>query len=86
MHDPVDHAGAGAAGLGARVLEERQVRARTSVLVAVEQVVDAGIVLVDRLGRQPHPEHARVEVDVAARVPRDRGDVMDAFKFHCCLS
>ena len=39
-------------------------------LVGVEQVVDAGVVLVDRLGHQAQAEHARVEVDVArARRP-----------------
>ena len=72
----------GAARDRARVLEEREVGAGAAVLVAVEQVVDARVVLVDRLGGQPQAEHARVEVDVARRVARDRGDVVDAVESH----
>ena len=78
--DRVDHAGAGAAGDRARVLEERQLRARAPTLVGVEQVVDARVVLVDGLGRQPQPEDARIEIEVPRRVPGDRGDVVDAFE------
>ncbi len=78
VDDPVDHARAGAAGDRARVLEERQVGAGRGVLVAVEEVVDARIVLVDRLRGQPQPQHARVEVDVAAGVAGDGADVVDA--------
>ncbi len=70
--------GAGAAGLRAGVLEERDVRAGRAVLVGVEEVVDARVVLVDRLLDQPQTEHARVEVDVAASVAGDQGDVVDA--------
>ena len=79
-HDAVHHAGAGAAGRRARVLEEGQLGARAAELVGVEQVVDARVVLVDRLGDQPQAEHARVEVDVARRVAGDRGDVVDALE------
>ena len=82
MDDPVDHPGARTAGLREGVLEERQVRARMRLLVAVEEVVDAGIVLVDRLGDEPQPEDARVEVDVAPRVPGDGADVVDALELH----
>jgi hypothetical protein len=45
-------------------------------------VVDAGVVLVDGLRRQPQPQHARVEVEVAPGVAGDGGDVMDAFESH----
>src|SRR6476646_1829413 len=78
----MDHSGARATGLRARVLEERQVGARPRVLVSVKQVVDGRVVLVDRLGGQPQAEDPRVEVDVAAGVAGDRGDVVDAFEFH----
>jgi hypothetical protein len=76
------HAGAGAAGDRVRVLEEGEVGAGAGVLVAVEEVVDARIVLVDGLGGQPQAQHARVEIDVAARVSGDRADVVDAFELH----
>jgi hypothetical protein len=80
--DPMHHPGSRAARDGARVLEEGQLRAGAALLVGVEQVVDARVVLVDRLGHQAQAEHARVEVDVARGVARDRGDVMDAFEPH----
>ena len=76
----MDHAGARPAGRRARVLEEGQLGARASLLVGVEQVVDARVVLVDRLGGQAQTEDARVEVEVPERVPGDRGDVVDAFE------
>jgi hypothetical protein len=76
----VHHPGAGPGGRGARLLEEGQLRARASLLVGVEQVVDARVVLVDRLGGQAQPEDARVEVEVPARVPGDRRDVVEAFE------
>ncbi len=53
--DSVDHPGAGHSRGGTGVLEEGQVEARAALLVAVEQVVDGGIVLIDRLLDQPHP-------------------------------
>ena len=80
--DPVHHPGAGPAGLGVRVLEEGQVGAGAGLLVAVEEVVDGRVVLVDGLGGQPQAEDARVEVDVARRVAGDRGDVVDAVELH----
>ena len=78
--DGVDHPVAGAAATGARVLEERQVVARRSLLVAVEEVVDGRVVLVDGLLHQAHADHARVEVDVPAGVAGDGRDVVKTFK------
>ena len=69
-----------------RVLEEGDVRAWVAGLVGVEQVIDGGVVLVDRLLHQPQPEDAGVEVDVALRVGGDRCDVVDAFELHRCSS
>ena len=83
-HDAVDHPVAGASRHGARVLEERQVEAGVGVLVAVEEVVDGRVVLVDGLLHEPQPEHAHVEVDVALRVACDRRDVVDAVELHRC--
>ncbi len=80
--DGVHHPGAGAAGRGARVLEERDVRARRPLLVRVEEVVDGRVVLVDRLLHEAQAEGARVVVDVLWRVARDRRDVVDAFELH----
>ena len=62
--DRVDHAVARAAERGAGELEEREDRAGRPGLVAEVQVVDVGLVEVDRLLHQPQPEQARVEVDV----------------------
>src|SRR5215207_2510036 len=65
--DLVDHAVAGATGGGAGILEEGEVEARVRVLVAVEEVVDGRVVLVDRFLHQPQAEDADVEVDVRLR-------------------
>src|SRR3954463_1921162 len=81
-HDAVHHAGARAAGDRTGVLEEGEVGPRLGLLFAVEEVVDARIVLVDGLRSHPEPEHARVEVDVFGRVARDGGDVVDAVEVH----
>ena len=78
VHHPV----ARAAARRARVLEERDVRAGGPVLVRVEQVVDGRVVLVDRLLDHPQAEHPHVEVDVARRVARDAGDVVDPLDLH----
>src|SRR6185503_18296047 len=80
--DTVHRPGAGFARQRPGVLEEREVGAGASDLVAVEQVVHARVVLVHRLRGQPQPEHARVEVDVPRGVARDRGDVVDAVESH----
>jgi enoyl-CoA hydratase/carnithine racemase len=76
----VDHPPAGAAALGPRILEEGDVVAGRALLVAVEEVVDRGVVLVDGLLDQAQPEDPRVEVDVAGRVAGDRRDVMDSLE------
>ncbi len=80
--DAVHHPGARPSGNRPRVLEEGEVRAGASDLVAVEQVVDARVVLVDRLRGEAKPQHPRVEVDVPRRVARDRSDVVDAVESH----
>ncbi len=76
--DGVNHPGACTTALNTRVLEERDVASRCSVLVRVEEVVDGRVVLIDRLLHHPQAENARVEVDVARRIARDAGHVMDA--------
>ena len=75
--DRVDHPVAGLAGPRVRVLEERDVGARVSLLVRIEEVVDGRVVLVDGLLDEPQPEDAGVEVDVPGRVGRDARDVVD---------
>src|SRR5438445_434990 len=69
---------------GAGVLEEGQVGPGRALLVAVEQVIDRRIVLVDALLHQPQPEHADVELDIARRIAGDRCDVVDALELHRC--
>src|SRR5262249_4041121 len=61
-----------------RPREEGQIRSRMPLGVGVEQMVGAGIVLIDAALDQPHPQPARVEVEILLRRPRNRGDVMDA--------
>jgi hypothetical protein len=78
----VHHPGARSPGQRPGVLEEGEVGAGASHLVAVEEVVHARIVLVDRLRGQTEPEHARVEVDVPRGIARDRRDVVDAVESH----
>ena len=57
-------------------------RSGAALLVGVEEVVDGGVVLVDRLLDEAQPEHPRVEVEVPRRVAGDAGDVVDAVQFH----
>ena len=47
-------------------------------LVAVIEMIGAGIVEVDGLLHEAQPERAGVEVEIAARRSRDRGDMVDA--------
>lgn len=82
IRDSMDHARARPAGGGTRVLEEGQVGPRAPRLVAVEEMVDAGVILVDGLLDQAQPEHAGVEVYVPRRVARDGGDVMQSIQLH----
>src|SRR6476469_5074552 len=63
-------------------LEEGEIGAGASLLVGEKEVVDGGVVLVDRLLDQAKAHHSRVEVDVALRVGRDRGDVVNPLELH----
>src|SRR5918999_314109 len=63
-------------------LEERHDRPRAPLLVAVVEVVDVGLVVVDGLLDEPQTEHLDVEVDVALGIARDRRHVVDAFQAH----
>src|ERR1700726_3505935 len=76
------HPGAGPPAGGPGILEERQVRPRRAVVVAVEQVVHGRVVLIDGLLHKPHPQHTVVELDVRGRVACDRGDVVYALELH----
>ena len=49
-----------------------------SVRVGIEEMVRAGVVLVDALLHEAHAEQPGVEVEVLLRVAADRGDVMNA--------
>jgi hypothetical protein len=80
--DGVDHPRAGVARRCAGELEEGQDRAGRAALVAEVQVVDVGLVEVDRLLDEAQPEQARVEVDVAWSVAGDGGDVVQALECH----
>src|SRR5512133_1701748 len=84
-HPPVDrvhHPGPRLALPRARVLEKGDVVARRALLVAVEEVVDGRVVLVDALLDQAQTENAGIEVDVLRGVAGDRGDVVYAFELH----
>src|SRR5262249_36390456 len=53
-----------------------EVGAGMAFRVRVEQVIRAGIVLVDRLLDEPHPENACVEIEVFLRRTGNGGDGM----------
>jgi hypothetical protein len=78
VHHPV----AGAARRHAGELEEGEVGPRAALLVGVEEVIDARVVLIDRLLDHPQAQDARVEVDVPGRVGGDARYVVDAFELH----
>ena len=80
--DSVHHPRPGAPATRAGVLEEGDVAPGATDLVGVEEVVDRRVVLVHRLLDEPEAEHARVEIDVARRVARDAGDVVDTVESH----
>src|SRR5690606_28866373 len=80
--DPVDHPRPGLAPTGTGVLEEGHVETGRALVVTVEQVVDVGVVLVDRLGHQAHPQNPGVEVEVGRCVAGYRRNVMDAIELH----
>ena len=80
--DGMHHPGAGLALPRARVLEEGDVVARRALLVAVEEVVDGRVVLVDALLDEAQAQDAGVEVEVARGVAGDRGDVVHAVELH----
>src|SRR5207245_10380174 len=81
--DAVYHPRAGAAPSQIWILEEGGGGAGASFLVGVEEVVDGGIVLVDRLLDQAHAHDAGVEEQVVRGVGRDRAYVVDAVQwFH----
>ena len=82
QRDPVDHPRASPAAGGARILEKGQVEPGRPGLVAVEEVVDVGIVLVDCLGHQAQPEDPGIEGEVTGGVAGDAGYVMDAVEAH----
>ena len=58
--------------------KEGEIRAGMSVSVRIEEVVCAGVVLIDALLDESHAEHAAVEVEVLLRRPGDGGDVVQS--------
>ncbi len=80
--DGVDHAGSGPARPGAGELEPGQDRPGGALLIAEVQVVGIRGVEIDRLLDQAQAEDVGVEVDVAAGVAGDHGQMVHAFKLH----
>ncbi len=58
--------------------EEGQIRPGMSFRVRIKEVVGPGVVLIDTLLDQTHPEDAAVEVEVLLRGPGDGGDVVQS--------
>ncbi len=73
-----DLPGSGAAGAGAGPREEGHHAAGGAGLVREVEVVGARIVEVHGPLHETQAQHARVEVQCALRIARDRGDVVDA--------
>ncbi len=63
-----------------RPVEEGEVRAGRGKAVGIEEVVGAGVVLVDGLLDEAQAERLRVEAQVLLRIGGDRRQVMDAGK------
>jgi len=80
--DPVHHPGPRPAGLSARIFKEREIGARTRLLLAIEDVVDAGVVLVHAFGHQAQTQGSGIELQVAPGIARDGADVVDACQAH----
>ncbi len=59
-----------------RPREKSQVGPWVTLGVGVEEMISAGIILVDASLHQPHPEHAGVEIEILLRGSGDGGDVM----------
>src|SRR2546429_4802424 len=79
----MDHPGACTAPRQAWIFKEGEVGPGASFLVGVEEVVDGGVVLVDRLLDQAHAHDAGVEEQIFRGVGRDRAYVVDAVQwFH----
>ena len=57
--------------------EEGQDCAGVAELVTVVEMISAGVIEVDCLFDEPKPESSGVEVEVASRLPRDGGYVMN---------
>jgi hypothetical protein len=81
------HAGAGdgvVAALFARrgKIEEGDVAARRGDAVGIEQMIGGNVVLIDGLLDQAQTERLGVEFDIAGRVGRHGGEMMNAGKLH----
>ena len=57
-----------------RIFKKGQVGAGRARLVGIEEVVDGGIVLVDRLGHQAEAQHTGVEGQVSGGIGGDAGN------------
>ncbi len=62
--------------------EEGEDGAGRAGLIAIIEVIGAGIVEIDGLLHQPQAEGLGVELDIAARIAGNRGDVVDAMVVH----
>src|SRR5262245_41380865 len=58
--------------------EEGEGRAGMALLVAIVEVVRAGVIEIDGLLHEAEPQDARVKLQVLGCAPGDGGDVMDA--------
>src|SRR5450631_2865408 len=82
--DAVDHPGPCTSSRHPRVFKEGHISSGAGLLVRVEEVIDGGVVLVDRLLDQPKAEYAGIKSHVARRVGSDGRDVVDAVELlHC---
>jgi hypothetical protein len=54
-------------------------------MIRVEEVVNGGVVLIDRLLDQSQTQKAGIELDILRSVSGDGGDMVDPLKLHSCL-
>src|SRR6266480_3085251 len=79
--NPVDHSRARTSAHQAWIFEERQVRTGAAIFIRVKEVVDRGVVLVDRLLDEPQAHDPGIELEVLRRVGGDGADVVDTVQW-----
>ena len=63
-------------------IKKGQIRTGACFAIGIEKMIGADIILIDRFLHQPHAQHLRVKLVIAARIGGDGGEVVNAGKLH----